>query len=42
MTGMRAAARQEYLRKYTADLNHKALLGIYETAIENSQRRAQN
>ena len=42
MTGMRAAARQEYLRKYTADLNHKALLGIYETAIENSQRRARN
>ncbi len=39
MQAMRAAARQEYLTKYTAELNHKALLGIYEMAIENSQRR---
>jgi glycosyltransferase involved in cell wall biosynthesis len=39
---MRAAARQEYLTKYTAELNHKALLGIYEMAIENSRRRPRN
>lgn len=39
---MRVAARQEYLRKYTAELNHNALLGIYEMAIENSRRRPRN
>jgi glycosyltransferase involved in cell wall biosynthesis len=42
MKAMRAAARQEYLRKYTAELNHKALLGVYEMAIENSRRRLRN
>jgi glycosyltransferase involved in cell wall biosynthesis len=42
MQAMRAAARQEYLTKYTAELNHKALLGIYEMAIENSQRRSRD
>jgi len=39
MKAMRAAAREEYLRKYTAELNYEALLGIYEMAIENSHRR---
>ncbi len=38
---MRAAAREEYLRKYTAELNHKALVGIYEMALENSRRGQQ-
>jgi glycosyltransferase involved in cell wall biosynthesis len=39
---MRAAARQEYLRKYTAERSHKALVGIYEMALENSRRRPRN
>ena len=42
MKAMRAAARREYLSKYSADLNHKALLGIYEMAIENSRRSSRN
>jgi glycosyltransferase involved in cell wall biosynthesis len=42
MKAMRGAARQEYLRKYTADINHQALLGIYEMAIQNSRRRQRN
>lgn len=39
MKAMRAAARDEYLRKYTAELNYKALIGIYEMAIQNSLGR---
>lgn len=38
MQAMRTAARQEYLSKYTAERSHKALLDIYEMAIENSRR----
>jgi len=42
MNAMRVAARQEYLGKYTAELNHKALVGIYEMAIQNSRPRQRN
>jgi len=42
MRAMRASARQEYLTKYTAEINHKALVGIYQMAIENSKRRPRN
>jgi glycosyltransferase involved in cell wall biosynthesis len=35
---MRAAARREYEAKYTAEVNYKALLEIYQLAIENCAR----
>jgi glycosyltransferase involved in cell wall biosynthesis len=38
MQEMRAAARREYETKYTADINYKRLIEIYEMAIENAQR----
>ncbi|MEO8050027.1 MAG: glycosyltransferase [Acidobacteriota bacterium] len=38
MKAMRAAARREYVTKYTAELNHRALVSIYEMAIERSHR----
>ncbi len=37
---MRAAARLEYEAKYTAEINYKRLMEIYELAIENSRRAA--
>jgi glycosyltransferase involved in cell wall biosynthesis len=40
MGEMRAAARREYETKYTADINYKRLIEIYEMAIENSRRAA--
>jgi hypothetical protein len=36
---MREHARQEYLRKYTADANYELLMGIYDRAIARSQDR---
>ena len=36
---MRQAARAEYETKYTAELNYKMLIDIYETAIERSRER---
>jgi glycosyltransferase involved in cell wall biosynthesis len=41
MKAMRAAARKEFEEKYTAERNYKALIQIYEMAIENF-RRAQH
>jgi glycosyltransferase involved in cell wall biosynthesis len=38
MLEMRAAARREYETKYTADINYKRLMEIYEMAIENAHR----
>ncbi len=38
---MRAAARLEYLDKYTAEQNYKALIEVYEMAMENARRRKQ-
>ena len=39
MREMRANARREYEEKYTAERSYRALMAIYEMAIENSQRR---
>ncbi len=39
MLAMRAAARREYETKYTADINYKRLIEIYEMAIEHARRR---
>jgi glycosyltransferase involved in cell wall biosynthesis len=36
---MREHARQEYLRKYTADANYEILMGIYDRAIARAQER---
>jgi glycosyltransferase involved in cell wall biosynthesis len=41
MREMRAAARREYETKYTAAINYKRLIEIYELAVENA-RRARN
>lgn len=38
MQEMRAAARREYETKYTAEINYKRLIKIYEMAIENAHR----
>ncbi len=35
---MRVAARREYETKYTAEINYKRLIEIYEMAIENAHR----
>jgi glycosyltransferase involved in cell wall biosynthesis len=35
---MRAAARREYETRYTADINYKRLIEIYELAAENAKR----
>jgi glycosyltransferase involved in cell wall biosynthesis len=37
--GMRAAARREFEEKYTAEINYKMLIGIYEEAIERARKR---
>jgi glycosyltransferase involved in cell wall biosynthesis len=37
MRAMRVAARREYETKYTAEINYKQLIEIYEMAIENAQ-----
>jgi len=39
---MRQEARVEYETKYTAELNYKMLMDIYETAIERSRKKAGN
>jgi len=39
LRAMRANARREFEEKYTAERNYKMLMAIYETAIENFQRR---
>ena len=36
---MRHAARAEYESKYTAEINYKMLMDIYETAIERSRKK---
>jgi glycosyltransferase involved in cell wall biosynthesis len=38
MQEMRVAARREYETKYTAEINYKLLVEIYEMAIENARR----
>jgi glycosyltransferase involved in cell wall biosynthesis len=38
MQEMRVAARREYETKYTAEINYKRLIEIYEMAIENAHR----
>jgi glycosyltransferase involved in cell wall biosynthesis len=42
MAEMGREARKEYERKYTAELNYKMLMDIYETAIEHSRKKAGN
>jgi len=37
---MGSEARKEYERKYTAEINYKMLMGIYETAIERARRKS--
>lgn len=41
VTSMRKQARAEYLRRYTADDNFHALLGIYEDAVRKTSRSRQ-
>ena len=36
---MRQAARAEYESKYTAELNYKILIDIYETATSRARQR---
>jgi glycosyltransferase involved in cell wall biosynthesis len=37
---LRQAARHEYERKYTAEPNHRALMAIYQQALDRQARRA--
>jgi glycosyltransferase involved in cell wall biosynthesis len=39
MQNMRVAARHEFEGKYTAEINYKMLIGIYEDAIERARKR---
>jgi glycosyltransferase involved in cell wall biosynthesis len=39
MQEMRTAARREFETKYTAEVNYKRLIEIYETAIDGARRR---
>jgi len=39
---MRFEARREYERKYTAEINYKMLMGIYETAIKRARKKNGN
>jgi glycosyltransferase involved in cell wall biosynthesis len=39
---MRQAARKEFELKYTAEINHQALMAIYETALRISKRRPES
>jgi glycosyltransferase involved in cell wall biosynthesis len=40
MARMRQEARQEYRQKYTADLNYRQLMALYERASQKRDRRA--
>jgi glycosyltransferase involved in cell wall biosynthesis len=42
MREMRVAARREYETKYTAEINYKRLIEIYEMAIENANVTTRN
>jgi len=39
LRAMRANARRDFEKKYTAERNYKMLMSVYEMAIENSERR---
>jgi len=41
-TQMRLEARKEYERKYTAEINYKMLMDIYETAIKRAREKPRN